>query len=358
MLGLDRLYDDGTPYLDQFGRRIPNYGEDNIFESSKVWTSFEPQIRRGNYEDLDWTGHSFLDPLLINDVGNRDWAPKIDLQSGYLGDQYPLCDDLPKQPFLKKGAQYRFLGSDPNPLWHYEPPSWYQDPHEVYRMTLDSGSALYNALCTPKDPAVGLPATTLLAGDGTANFNITLFGAPFCTGSNTKCDSGTLLEGNSELEECGSGDDTTSCTIDGCIDGSVDGSELFRSNGVSHNPQRFLTESVKQIVIESVGGDDLRGGTPVKIEATVISGENGFFRDRVDFYYAEDASNPDWIFITTGQYRLCSFEYLFIGCRSPLLAPFLCIQPTTSNSAPSSRRVHSGVAPANELCHRNQIHSS
>lgn len=68
-IGLDRLYEDGTPYLDQFGRRIPNYGEDNIFESSKIWTSFEPQIRRGNYEDLDWTAHSFLDPLLISDVG-------------------------------------------------------------------------------------------------------------------------------------------------------------------------------------------------------------------------------------------------------------------------------------------------
>ena len=37
----------------------------------------------------------------------------------------------------------------------------------------------------------------------------------------------------------------------------------------------------------------------MKIKATVISGENGFLRDRVDFYYAEDASNPHWIYITT-----------------------------------------------------------
>jgi hypothetical protein len=225
-------------------------------------------------------------------------------------------------------------------------------------MTLDPGSDLYNALCTPRNPVVGLPPTTLSAGEGNANFDITSFGAPFCTGSNTKCDSGTWLEGNSLEKECGSGDDATSCTIDGCIDGSVDDSELLKTSGASFNPQRFLTESVKKIVVESVAGNDLRGGTPVKIKATVISGENGFFRDRVDFYYAEDASNPDWIFITTGQSQLCSFGYLFIGCHLPLLAHFLCTQPTTSNSAPTSRRAHSGVAPANELCHGNQIHSS
>ena len=193
------------------------------------------------------------------------------------------------------------LGGDPHPLWSYEPDTWYQDPHEVYRMTLDPGSDLYNALCTPRNPVVGLPTTTLSAGVGTAIFDIASFGAPFCTGSNTKCDSGTLLEGNSLEKECGSGDDATSCTIDGCVDGSVDGSELLRATTPpsSYSPQRFLTESVKQIIVESVGSNDLRGGTPVKIKATVISGENGFLRDRVDFYYAEDASNPDWIFITT-----------------------------------------------------------
>lgn len=192
------------------------------------------------------------------------------------------------------------LGGDPHPLWSYEPDSWYQDPHEVYRMTLDPGSDLYNALCTPRNPVVGLPPTTLSAGEGNANFDITSFGAPFCTGSNTKCDSGTWLEGNSLEKECGSGDDATSCTIDGCVDGSVDGSEIVKSSGASFDPQRFLTESVKQIIVESVGSNDLRGGTPVKIKATVISGEShGDPRGRVDFYYAEDASNPDWIYITT-----------------------------------------------------------
>ena len=42
-------------------------------------------------------------------------------------------------------------------------------------------------------------------------------------------------------------------------------------------------------------GNDLRGGETVRIEATVI----GYSKtDQYDFYYAADASNPDWVFIT------------------------------------------------------------
>ena len=67
-----------------------NYDQSNIFESSKIWTAFQKSTRRGNYEDLDWTGGSFLDPLQLNDVNNRDWFPKIDLTGGYIGDKYSL----------------------------------------------------------------------------------------------------------------------------------------------------------------------------------------------------------------------------------------------------------------------------
>jgi hypothetical protein len=40
----------------------------------------------------------------------------------------------------------------------------------------------------------------------------------------------------------------------------------------------------------------MRGGDVVKIQASVI---NRWTRDRVDFYYAADATNPQWVFITT-----------------------------------------------------------
>jgi len=238
---------------------------------------------------------SFNDPLTLNDVNNRDWFPKIDLLGGYIGDKFPLCEDLPSRPFLKKGAKYRLLGGDPKPLWYYEPNSWYtkegvnqwQEGKDIRRLTLDPNSALYTKLCSPKNPAD--PVDTLADnGSGEASYDSS-WGAPACTGQSNRCDSLTLLEDNirvgstDPLKECGSGNDETSCTIDGCVDGATD-----NANGV--------TESVKKIVVESVSGNDLRGGEEVKILATVVSNKQ---YERVDFYYTEDASNPDWVFITT-----------------------------------------------------------
>ena len=58
-IGTIKLYENGTAVLDQFGRRIANYDQSNIFESSKIWTAFQTSTRRGNYEDLDWSGGEF-----------------------------------------------------------------------------------------------------------------------------------------------------------------------------------------------------------------------------------------------------------------------------------------------------------
>ena len=325
-IGLVLLHDNGTAILDQFGETIPTYDQKHIFESAKVsillrfcifilqavawnhlrlshhifsslfnplhspfclqvFTSFYPSVRRGNYEDLDngSNGNSYLDPLQITSTrrssDNRDWFPKIVPTGGYLGDQVPLCDDLPSKPFLRKGAKYRLLGGSSRPLWHYEVDEWDQDK-EVRRMTLDSSSDLYNELCKPQNPPPR--ASTLQSGSGTASFNSSLWGAPFCSGSNTQCDSGTLLEGNDGIKECGNNE--TSCTIDNCEDGSI---------------ETPASESVKRIVVESVNtGDPLRGGTLARIRATVIANS---LRDKVDFYFTEDASSvsPQWIFITT-----------------------------------------------------------
>ena len=64
----------------------------------------------GNYEDLDWASSSYLDPLRIRNVNDKDWFPKIDLNEGYIGDRFPLCTDLPQHHFLKQGAKFRLLG--------------------------------------------------------------------------------------------------------------------------------------------------------------------------------------------------------------------------------------------------------
>ena len=63
-IGTIKLYENGTAVLDQFGRRIANYDQSHIFESSKIWTAFQTSTRRGNYEDLDWSGGKFLSSVI------------------------------------------------------------------------------------------------------------------------------------------------------------------------------------------------------------------------------------------------------------------------------------------------------
>ena len=109
-IGLIKLNNDGTPVLNSFGKKIANYEQKHIFTAAKIWTGFEPSYRRGNYEELDWATTSYLDPLQIKRVEDRDWFPKIDFDSGYIGDGYPLCSDLPDKHFLKRKATYRLLG--------------------------------------------------------------------------------------------------------------------------------------------------------------------------------------------------------------------------------------------------------
>ena len=76
----------------------------------------------------------------------RDQFPKLGLNGVYIGDNYPLCHELPERAFLHQGAIYRYLGSDPNPK------TMSDDLDEgVTRFVLDTSSDLYNTLCDP-DP--------------------------------------------------------------------------------------------------------------------------------------------------------------------------------------------------------------
>lgn len=257
--------------MNRFGRRIANYGQKHIFTIAKIWTGINASYRRGNYEDLDWAASSYLDPLQINDIVAKDWFPKIDLDQGYIGDKYPLCADLPSKHFLKKNAQYRLLGGDPRPLWIHEENSWGFD-EEFERLALDSDSPLYNKLCNPK-ASPPLPTTTLGAGSGTAAYSAS-FGAPYCQGSSAACNSSTLLEGR-HTGEANNGPNT----IDDCVDGTDASS----------------TEAVNKIIVESVKGSSMRGGSLVKIKANVFAYNTN---DQIDFYYASNAADPNWKFIT------------------------------------------------------------
>ena len=164
---------------------------------------------------------------------------------------------------------------------HEDSFSYGNDP-EVHKLTLDPDSGLFDVLCKPKNPP--MPSSTLVSGSGTATFDAT-YGAPYCQGSSTSCDSGALLEGRF-------GETNAPNTIDGCMDGPSDGTDERSDDTVT------FTESVKKIIVESAkAGNSLRGGELATIRATVVTNH---VKDRVDFYFSNNASsdNPNFTFIT------------------------------------------------------------
>ena len=81
----------------------------------------------------------------------HDAYPKMDLDGNYLGDGYPLCEDLPQDAFLSSGARFEFLSS------HYGSND---------ALILDSASPLYQALCSPDGSgACSFQASVLLSQD-------------------------------------------------------------------------------------------------------------------------------------------------------------------------------------------------
>lgn len=73
------------------------------------------------------------------------------LNGWYVGDGMPLCSDLPKRHFLKKGATYRLLGSSPSPRLLNEPDEW-ATREGVRRVFLRKDSALYEKICNKESP--------------------------------------------------------------------------------------------------------------------------------------------------------------------------------------------------------------
>jgi hypothetical protein len=72
---------------------------------------------------------------------------QLGLDKNYIGDGYPLCTDIPLKHFLKKGAKYRLLGSNPNPDLLNDPDEWHRGAPK--RLLLNStSSSLASALCS------------------------------------------------------------------------------------------------------------------------------------------------------------------------------------------------------------------
>jgi len=99
-------------------------------------------------------------------------------------------------------------------------------------------------------------------------------GAPKCSTVGVSCTSGDdLLDGMGNFEL------NPSNSLDECTDGT---------KGDYH-----VDESVDKITVTAIGGDLLQAGAKAKIEAKVWAWEEGRY-DTADFYYAPDASSPEW----------------------------------------------------------------
>ena len=209
----------------------------------------------------------------------------------YIGDRKPLCSDSPARSFLRRGATFRLLGGSDRPISHEDPNEWHDD-REIFRLTLDRQSNLYEKLCNPKNPPP--PETTLQSGTGTfisLTFNklhvpcthhtipgiavySQQYGVGYCSGSNESCTVTENLLSEPSREPL---------TLDGCSDGPNDSSQ---------------PEMVKWFSVNSVDGSGLRGGQMIRIRAAVVPSSKF---DRVDFYITgnPNSGNVDWQFITT-----------------------------------------------------------
>lgn len=149
-IGLWKLNDDGTQKLDDQGQAMATYTNADIVDFARLWTGLDRQSRRNNQVDLRIGTTNLVDPMVIK-AQWRDRFPKAKLDEGYLGDGYPLCDELPPQPFLREGTRYEFTGdvSVEGDIMDAEAPN---AAGIRKRFSPTPGlSALHRALCAPRD---------------------------------------------------------------------------------------------------------------------------------------------------------------------------------------------------------------
>ena len=156
-LGLVRLNEDGTPVLDETGGTIATYDNEDIMSFARAWTGFERRKKRSNVENfVPGPNSNRIDPLMINPEW-RDVFPKNNLSGGFLGDRYPLCEDLPDKMFLRKGARYRLLGSSRVPEYQTKAKPILVGVDAKNLKLKPSSSSLFRELCqssgsSPKGP--------------------------------------------------------------------------------------------------------------------------------------------------------------------------------------------------------------
>ena len=105
--------------------------------------------------------------------------------------------------------------------------------------------------------------------------------APECAAPGAGCDSGTLLTGRASIPG-GPEPNQPNTILNTCADGAL---------GTFH-----VQPSLDRIKLYALDGGVFTPGKTVRIQTTVWASSS---LDRLDLYYATDASNPAWTFLTT-----------------------------------------------------------
>jgi hypothetical protein len=105
--------------------------------------------------------------------------------------------------------------------------------------------------------------------------------APRCISVGSVCDSGTLLDGRGAI---GPESHASNTIGQSCPDGN---------SGAYHGD-----ESIDRVLVSTVDGSSFSPGDAVRIDTTVWA-YSDYASDHLDLFYAADASNPAWTYITT-----------------------------------------------------------
>jgi subtilisin family serine protease len=167
-----------------------------------------------------------------------------------------------------------WIGTDSTP-----PYSVYWDTREVPNGTYEVTSTAYDAAGLSTTSA---PVTVQTSNAGAAAYDPDL-GAPRCGGLTERCDSLSLVRGRGY-----SGPEPHAPnTLDGCADGSIGGG--FHS-----------LPSIDRIRVWSNDNKPLAAGKKARIHVDLWSRSGGpYTAEALDLYYAADATQPVWTYITT-----------------------------------------------------------
>lgn len=130
---------------------------------------------------------------------------------------------------------------------------------------------------------MSLSITGPTGGPQTAVFDAALQ-APKCATVGNSCDTVSLVEGRDNISG-GAESNQPNTIADSCADGT---SGSYQSD-----------ESIERLVVSTVSGNDFAPGETVRVDATVWVWSGGPTSDSLDLYYAADATNPSWTYITT-----------------------------------------------------------